>query len=75
MWCGVCPSLSYKATGVQIYMCKNNPVTFCLNTEATRPEDTVRPFSSDCDKQGGWRAGELMAPEENKKETTKEREK
>lgn len=62
MWCGVCPSLSYKATGVQIYMGKNNPVTFCLNTEATSPEDTVSPFFSDCDKHGGWGAGGVDGP-------------
>ena len=67
MWSGVCLSLSSKPPGVHIYMWKNNLVAFVL---AQRLEDTISPFFSDSDKDGG-----LIAPEENKKESKKEREK
>ena len=69
-----CASLSYKPPGLQIYMCKNNPVGFCFGTETTWPENTIIPFFSDHDK----RRVRVYSPRRRKKkrkETRKEREK
>ena len=67
-----CASLSCKPPGLQIYMCKNNPVGFCFGTEATWPENTIIPFFSDHDKRGV----RVYSPRrKKKKETRKEREK